>query len=578
VSAPSQDPAGQPGPAAPSDPAAPSRPAAGRWWAVGGWVGGALVLLTLAVRISLTYPVNADGANSALQAWDMLHGNYVLHNWVIGDATYYAFDLPVNAITGAFLGLHTVTCQVASALVYAAVVACAVGLAIRDSHGAARAARGAVAVAVMAAPLASNGTLVGQPDHTGTSAIMLACFLLIDRFPGRPFTPPLLCAVLCVGQIGDATVRYVAVPAIVAVSVYRVLAARKIRLGDSAIAVAAAVSVPLATAVRAVMLRHGAYLMIAPKTGLSPAAQVPHHAALALHAIFLLYGGIVTAHSVLGGVGAAFGIACLLAAAFGLLRVVWTWRTASRGEQLVCLAILFNVAAYVFSTMPVPNNFFEIVAVVPCGAVLAARGLVPGRIAGRRSARAAVAAAGIAALVPLTAAAAAPTAPQRAAPLAAWLEAHGLRYGVGWYWDASVVTVQSSGQVQIAALTTLPQGAAAYDWETNVTWYDPSRHDANFVVTPTLQDRRYFTAALYRDFGRPAATYRVAGLLVLVYRKNLLEQVLPALPLPEAISRGQANLSDAQRTSWPSMRVDSLTSGVSLASGSGWPVAGSKSR
>jgi hypothetical protein len=296
------------------------------------------------------------------------------------------------------------------------------------------------------------------------------------------------------------------------------------------------------------MLRYGAYLMIAPKTKLSPPAQVPHHAALALHAIRLLYGEIVTSHSVLGGVGAVFGMACLLAAAFGLLRVVWSWRTASRGEQLVCLAIVFNVAAYVFSTIPVPNNFFEIVAIVPCGAVLAARGLIPGRIAGRLPARAAVAAAGIAALVPLTAAATAPTAPQRAAPLAAWLEAHGLRYGVGWYWDASAVTVQSSGQVQIAAVTTLPQGAAAYDWETNVTWYDPSRYDASFVVTPALQDRPHFTAALYQDFGRPAATYRVTGLLVLVYRKNLLKQVLPALPLQEAITRGQANLSGAWST------------------------------
>ena len=74
---------------------------------------------------------------------------------------------------------------------------------------------------------------------------MLVSFLLIDRAPGRRFTPPLLCAILCAGQIGDATVRYVAVPAILLVCAYRVLAARKIRTADTAILLAAAASLPL---------------------------------------------------------------------------------------------------------------------------------------------------------------------------------------------------------------------------------------------------------------------------------------------------------------------------------------------
>jgi hypothetical protein len=524
-------------------------PAAGRWRTVAAWIGGGLVLAVFSLRISLSHPVNADGANSALQAWDMLHGNYTLHNWVLGDATYYTFDLPVIAITQIFLGLHTITSYVAAALTYLIVVACAVALAVTDSRGPARAARCGVVVAVMAAPLLANVlTPLGQPDHTGTSAIMLVAFLLIDRFPGRRFTSPLLCAILCLGQIGDGTIRFVAVPVIVVVSVYRVLAARKILIGDSAIAVAAVASVPLTTVVRAWMLRLGAYSMIAPKTSLSPAAQWSHHAVLALRHIRMLYGTIVVPGAPLGGVGTVFGLACLLAAAFGFGRVAWTWRTARRAEQLVCVAIVANVGAYIFSTIPGPTNNYELVAVLPCGAILAARGLVPGRIAGRRPARVVVAVAGLAALLPLTAAATMPSAAQRTAPLAAWLEAHGLRYGIGWYWDASMVTVQSAGQVQVRAVSAVPQGIGAYDWETDAAWYDPSQHDATFVVAPLSHQQDWFTAAIYNDFGRPAATYRTAGVLILVYRKNLLSQLLPALPLQAAISRGQAAGVPA---SWP---------------------------
>jgi hypothetical protein len=540
---PRQRPAGQ------VDPAVRPGPAAGRWRTVAAWTGGGLALATFFLRISLSRPANSDAANNALQAWDMLHGNYALHNWVLGDATYYTLDLPVYAVTEIFLGLHTITQHVAAALTYVIVVACAVAVAVTDSRGPARAARCGVVVAVMAAPLlvhANVSTLLGQPDHTGTSAILLVAFLLIDRFPGRRFTSPLLCAILCAGQIGDDTVRFVAVPAIVVVSVYSVLAGRKIRAADTAIAVAAVASVPLATAVRAAMLRMGAYSMIAPKTSLSPAAQWPHHAALALHHIRLLYGVIVAPGAVLGYVGTAFGLACLLAAAFGFLRVAWTWRTARRAEQLLGVAIVVNVAALILSTIPRLNNDYELVAVLPCGAILAARGLVPGRIAGRRAARVVAAVAGIAALLPLTAAATAPIASQ-AAPLAAWLEAHDLRYGIGWYWDASMLTVQSAGQVQVCAVTAVPQGIGVYTWETYLPWYDPSQHDARFVITP-LPDQQGFTTAVYHHFGRPAATYREAGVLILVYRKNLLSQVLPALPLQAAISRGQAAGAPA---SWP---------------------------
>ena len=195
-----------------------------------------------------------------------------------------------------------------------------------------------------------------------------------------------------------------------------------------------------------------------------------------------------------------------------------------------------------------PSNDYELVAVLPCGAILAARGLVPGRMAGRRPARVVVAVAGLAALLPLTAAATMPSAAQRTAPLAAWLEAHGLRYGIGWYWDASMVTVQSAGQVQVCAVSAVPQGIGAYDWETDAAWYDPSQHDATFVVAPLSHQQDWFTAAIYNHFGRPAATYREAGVLILVYRKNLLSQVLPALPLQAAISRGQAAGVPA---SWP---------------------------
>jgi hypothetical protein len=506
-----------------------------RWWPAAAWTCCGIALFALLLRISLIHKMDSDGANNALQGWDMLHGNLLLHGWIIGDATYYTLELPVYAMTEAVLGLHIVTGHVVSVLTFLIVVACAAALAMTGSRGLPRAARCVAVVAVLASPLlvgAGASTLLEEPDHFGTSAIMLVTFLLIDRAPGRRFTSPLVCAILCAGQIGDATVRYVAIPAVLLVCAYRVVAARKIRTADTAIMLAAAASVPLSLLVRSAMKHFGAFAMVAPPTRISPAAQWPHHAALTLVSIRSLFGAITGPTAPLGTVGAAFGTICLLAAAFGFARVVWTWRTASRSEQLLFTGIVMNVGAYMISAVATPRGTYEIIAVLPFGAVLASRACVPARITGAWRARTAIATAAVAALLPLIAAATPPIQGLPAAPLAVWLEAHGLTYGIGGYWDASDVTVQSGNQVQVRAIVPAGSKVGPYYWETKPSWYDPSQHDATFVIGYATSQGGNITLALTeRSFGRPAAIYQVAGRVILVYNKNLLRG-LPTRPLP----------------------------------------------
>ncbi len=500
-----------------------------RWWPAAAWTGGGVALFAFFLRISFSVPMDSDGANNALQGWDLLHGHLLLHGWILGDATYYTLELPLYAITEGLAGLSLTTCHVVSALTYLTVAACAVALATAGSKGLSRAARGAAVLAVLGSPLLKHGgvsLLLSEPNHTGTSAIIMASFLLIDRVPGRRFTPPLLCAILCAGQIGDATVRYVAVPAILLVCAYRIAAARKIRTPDTAILLAAAASLLLTPLIRAAMVRLGAYAMVPPSTTISPAAQWPRHAVSALKSIYTLFGVTVVPHAALGLAGSAFGLICLLAALFGFGKVIWTWRTANWSEQLLCVAIVLMTAAYVISPLSSLSRTYEIVAVLPFGAVLAARACVPARVTGASRGRVAVAAAALAALLPLTAAATVPTVSTAAAPLAAWLQAHGLTYGIAGYWDASSVTVQSGDQVQVRAVVLPHDKIIPFAWETKPSWFDPTQHDATFVIGYSSSAPGNITPAIAeRNFGRPAAIYRAAGRLILVYRKNLLTEL-----------------------------------------------------
>ncbi len=513
-----------------------ARPAARRWQ-MAAWAGGGLALYAFLVRISFGGRVNSDGANSALQAWDLVHGHLLLHGWHIGDATFYFFELPLDGIMALAFGLGDLAAHLASALTYLIVVACAAALAVAGSGGASRAVRCAVVVTVLAVPLLAAPNvlvLLEEPDHVGTSMFILVSFLLVDRASSRWWHAPLLCAILCAGQISDLTVRYVAVPAIVAVCGYQMLAARRLRSRDAAFAVAAAVSVPAESMLRALMVHVGGYVMAAPRAKLSPLRLWPQHASVTWLDIRLLFGAVTEPDVGLGALRADFGMVCLLAALVGLGRVAWTWRTARRAEQLLGLAIVFNAGVYLMSVMPLPDGSREVAAVLPCGAILAARLLVPARIAGKAIAVPVIAATALVALLPLIVAAARPPAGASTAPLSSWLAAHGLTHGVGGYWDASVVTLQSGNRVQIRAVdlhwdyTAPGRTINIPGWETNALWYDPSRYRATFAVADV--SGRYPAAAFEQFFGKPTAIYRVADWVVLVYRRNLLREILPMLP------------------------------------------------
>jgi hypothetical protein len=502
--------------------------------AVLAWIAGCVALFVFFLRISLSSPTNSDSANIALQAWDLLHGHVLLHGWILSDASFYTFDQPVIAFSELLFGLDNLASHVASALCYGIVAVAAVALAVTNSRGSARLARCGIAIAMLAVPLlvfANVRIALGPPDHMGTPVFLLVSFLLIDRAPGKRYTAPLVCVILCAGQLDDPTVRYVAVPAIAGVCAYRALATRKFRGTDAVIGLAALVSVPLEILVRAAMLHFGSFEMVPPPTRLAPLAQWPHNATLTLHAVRQLFGAVVVPGNPLGVAGTVFGSACAVAALASLVRVIVTWRSASRAEQFLCVAIAANIAAYQFTTIPRIFSAYEMSVVLPCGAVLAARAVVPATISGLRRGRIAAASAGLAALLPLAAAASvAPATGYGNTTLVGdtvipWLEAHHLSYGLASYWNSSALTLQAGNKVAVRTIFGFRgHDALIYNWETQISWYDPSRHDATFVVIqhgdPTLT-----IAQVTRAFGQPAAVHRAADWEVMIYHRNLLRQV-----------------------------------------------------
>ena len=107
-----------------------------RPWAITAvWVLGVIAAFASYLQLARTRAVNSDGADQALQAWDMLHGSLLLHGWSFGDVSYYTTELPQYMLVEVLRGLNSDVVHVAAAMTYTLATLLAALLAKGDSTG-----------------------------------------------------------------------------------------------------------------------------------------------------------------------------------------------------------------------------------------------------------------------------------------------------------------------------------------------------------------------------------------------------------------------------------------------------------
>ncbi|MFL6112388.1 MAG: hypothetical protein ACJ786_13685, partial [Catenulispora sp.] len=143
----------------------------------------AAVLFSVYLLLARTNPTNADGAANAVQAWDMLHGNVLLHGWTVSDVPFWSTEVPQYALIELVAGYGPDVPHLAAALTYTLLVLLAAAVAKGNATGRAAAVRITIAVAVLLTPAPGNGyaILLLIPDHTGTAVPLLLAWLLLSR-------------------------------------------------------------------------------------------------------------------------------------------------------------------------------------------------------------------------------------------------------------------------------------------------------------------------------------------------------------------------------------------------------------
>ena len=194
-----------------------------RWAGPALFAAAAVVAFACYLRMSLTVATNSDGASNALQAWDMLHGNLLLHGWWLSDVSFYTTELPEYMLVELAHGLNADVVHIGAALSYTLLTALAALLAKGRATGREAWVRMLIAAGLMLAPQLGVGTqvLLLSPDHVGTMVPVLAAWLLLDRFGRRWWVPVAVGLLLAWTLVADAIVVYIGIVPLLAVGLIR---------------------------------------------------------------------------------------------------------------------------------------------------------------------------------------------------------------------------------------------------------------------------------------------------------------------------------------------------------------------
>ena len=448
---------------------------------------GVIAVFAANLQLARTRAVNSDGASKALQAWDMLHGNLLLHGWSLGDVSYYTTELPQYMLVEFVRGLNQDVVHVAAALTYTLAMLLAALLAKGDATGRQALGRVLIAVGIMLAPQLASGVniLLSSPDHIGTSVPVMVVWLILDHaFPGRPrwYVPVIAGAFLGWAMVADMLVLFIGVLPLAGVCAIRVGQAVAVERKPLAsqwydMALGAAALAGAAAAVLALHVIHarGGFYMPAPAT------QIARNGTTLVHNLGITAQGFL----LLGGAD-FLGLRLTASTVFTVLHVVgvflaaWgtglaAWRFL-RDRDLVAQLLVRAWPSTWPSTCSAPRLTWS---PRPARSMSCCRSALPWPDAcwpgGSRRAKLVplllVVLLGY--LVGLAREISQPPVAAQNQQLTSWLLARHLHTGLSGYWESNVVTLTSGNQVQIRTVALSGGRLTPSTFESNAQWYDP---------------------------------------------------------------------------------------------------------
>lgn len=508
------------------------------------WLGvivGSGLLFTLYLLISRTIIYNSDNASIVLEGQSMAQGNFFLHGWYMPTDNFLTIEIPLYAL-GLRLGFApTSLLHIIPALLYTLVVVFGGYLASMLLEGKQRIWSLLAFLGIVAFPLTMvQGFLIG-PIHIGTVWLIIVgfiayrFFLLKEKGKGIAFTIMIVMVVLT--TVGDPFALVLFELPLVLSEVVQILATRKFLLQERIVIAGTLLATGLGFGIRLMLNAAGVHIL--QTSGFVPTTIPGILRNLIVVAVFTptLFHAEIFAPGAFSLAGSPLFINALvlLALVFATFRwcVCSLFRVATLEAKVVNALIwgsLALLAADITSTLggTATRYLYPLLFFVGIASFALLSPIVKQKVL--RVAILSVVFMNAALFAAATYQAESATPPE--AQLIILLQEHNLKQGLGSYWVAPMVTVQSEGQIVVRQVTATGYRIYPYEFLANQHWFDASQlSKANFIVYRNSDNSQMYYIAAIQSFYRPKYQYHVGVYTVLVWETPLITHMRPGYSL-----------------------------------------------
>ncbi len=503
-------------------------------------LGGLLFASYLLISRIVVY--NSDDASILLEAQSMLHGNYLLQGWYMPTDNFLTIDIPLYAL-GLKLGFPLVALlRIVPSLLYTSVILCSGYLVSTLLPHEQRLWSWLALLGILAfPPLYMVQLLLVGPIHVGTLLFALIALIAYRHFlrgAGRKwFAFAVLQFLLLLAVVGDPFVLVFLVVPLLLTECTQMVLKRRISLQENAVFFASLCAIVISGAIHWALNIAGVHILLTDGfafTSIRGMLSNLHQAILIVS--FIFNADIFTASSFsLSRLSTLVNAVVVLALSIAVISVIVNQakrallRTETTPDTKIIQASIWSslgtVAAFILSTL---------------GGVLGRRYLYPllflsepgtfpaiFKFMHKYVLRIAVVCVFIANALPFAfSLAQVPASVPSQIPLLAVLREHHLTQGLGSYWVAAIVTVQSEEQIVVRQVIPRANHLQPYLFLANEQWFDPANlRQANFIIYRESDDISTYYAASVRTFGKPDHQYHADGFIILAWDTPLLVHV-----------------------------------------------------
>lgn len=485
---------------------------------------------------------NSDNASILLEAQGMQHGNLLLQRWHMPTDSFLTDEIPLYAL-GLLLGFPMpALLHIVPALLYTLLVFVGGYLATTLFEGKQRVWSVLALLGIVAFPALNlaRGMLIG-PLHFSTvlcallGLIAYRHFLRVEK-KGRWIAFAILLLITVLAVLGDPFALVIFVVPLLLTESIDALVKRCVTSSALCTFVGLLLATLLAFGLRALLNSvGGVHILLTAGFSLTDVPGMVSNAQYALVSLLVIFHANLL-------VGNAFSLAALPLYLNALVLLVliyavarWCIRsflhTSTVNEKIVNVLVwsLFGlVAAFVLSTLGTTIRYLYPTLFIG-GAIgfIVSASFIKRRVLIVATLLVLVVNGGLF----MFALAQAPTAPTPEAQLMTLLKAHHLTRGLGTYWVAPIVTVQSEERIVLRQVMVKDRQIRPYVFLADEKWFDAENlRDANFIVYRNMSENdpqkfephEVYEAAI-RSFGLPDQQYRVGRTYtVLVWHTPLL--------------------------------------------------------